>query len=140
MSVPNQPRSPCPVACTLDIVGDKWSLLLIRDLVAGKRRYGEFRASWEKIPTNILADRLKRLESAGVIDKALYQEHPPRWEYTLTERGRELALIVKAMAVWGIRHLEGTELRYENLREAVLRDVAAYEGETANGKEQKTSE
>src|SRR5438105_4349626 len=55
-------RSPCPVACTLDIIGDRWTLLLIRDLLAGKKRYGEFLASPERIPTNILAERLKRLE------------------------------------------------------------------------------
>ena len=60
-------RSRCPVACTLDVLGDRWSLLVVRDLVRGKRRYAEFLESPEGIPTNILADRLKRLASSGII-------------------------------------------------------------------------
>ncbi len=80
-------RSTCPVACTLDVVGDRWTLLVIRDLFKGKKRYGDFLASPEKIPTNILADRLKRLEGEGLISSALYSEHPPRSEYRLTPEG-----------------------------------------------------
>ena len=100
-------RSRCPVACTLDVLGDRWSLLVVRDLVRGKRRYAEFLASPEGIPTNILADRLKRLAAKNVIRARRYSEHPPRLEYALTEKGEELRPILRAMVEWGIRHAGG---------------------------------
>lgn len=103
-------RSRCPVACVLDIVGDRWSLLVIRDLMRGKRRYAEFLASPEGIPTNILAERLKRLKKAGVIASRRYSHHPPRVEYSLTEKGEDLRPIMRAMADWGVRHVEGAVL------------------------------
>src|ERR1700722_3646688 len=81
-------RSPCAVACTLDLVGDKRSLLVVRDLLRGHVAYGELQNSPEGIPTNILADRLKRLEEAGRIAKSAYQEHPERYAYELTEKGK----------------------------------------------------
>jgi DNA-binding HxlR family transcriptional regulator len=102
------PRSPCPVACSLDIVGDRWTLLLIRDLLAGKSRYGDFLASAEHIPTNILADRLKRLEREGLVCRVPYSQHPPRVEYHLTDAGRELGQVVGALAVWGLKHIPDT--------------------------------
>jgi DNA-binding HxlR family transcriptional regulator len=104
-------RSACPVARALDVVGDRWTLLLIRDLLGGKRRYGEFLASSEKIPTNILADRLKRLEREGLIRRVPYSAHPPRDEYELTVQGRELGAAVEALAIWGTRHFPGTRRR-----------------------------
>ena len=94
-------RSNCPVACTLDIIGDRWTLLIVRDLLKGKRRYGEFLESEERIPTNTLADRLKVLENDGIIEKVWYSEHPFRAEYYLTKAGEELGHIVKAMYDWG---------------------------------------
>ena len=100
-------RSRCPVACTLDVLGDKWSLLVVRDLVRGKRRYAEFLESPEGIPTNILADRLKRLSASGVIAPHRYSQHPPRVEYLLTAKGEELRPILRAMVDWGIRHAGG---------------------------------
>ena len=104
-------RSVCPVACTLDVIGDRWTLLLIRDLLGGKRRYAEFLASAEKIPTNILADRLKRLEREGIVRRVLYNAHPPRYEYELTPDGRELGRAVDAVATWGLKHFPGTQRR-----------------------------
>ena len=101
-------RSTCAVASALDVVGDRWTLLIIRDLLRGKTRYGEFLASAEKIPSNILADRLKRLEREGLIESAPYSEHPPRSEYHLTAEGRELGWAVDALATWGLRHFPGT--------------------------------
>ena len=101
-------RSTCAVASTLDIVGDRWTLLIIRDLLGGKTRYSEFLASAEKIPSNILADRLKRLEREGLIESSLYSEHPPRYEYHLTAEGRELGWAVDALATWGLRHFPGS--------------------------------
>ena len=104
-------RSNCPIANVLDIIGDKWTLLVVRDLLLlGKRRYGEFQSSAESIPTNILAERLKRLEAAGIVKKEFYQDKPPRAEYFLTTKGAELAPILKSTAEWGCRHIAGTEL------------------------------
>ena len=100
-------RSRCPVACTLDLLGDRWSLLVVRDVVRGKRRYAEFLDSPEGIPTNILADRLKRLTAAGVISPRRYSRHPPRLEYSLTPKGEELRPILRAMVDWGVRHAGG---------------------------------
>jgi DNA-binding HxlR family transcriptional regulator len=101
-------RSLCPVASTLDLVGDKWSLLVIRDLLHGQHTYSELSASPERIPTNILADRLRRLEEAGLIESAPYQERPVRYAYTLSEKGRELGDVVMALVRWGKRHIPGT--------------------------------
>lgn len=103
----NAKRSPCPVAGTLDIVGDKWTLLVVRDLFSGKKTYSQFQNSPEKIPTNILADRLKRLTRYGIVEKQPYQTHPVRYEYLLTTKGKELGLVLKAMKEWGERYLEG---------------------------------
>jgi DNA-binding HxlR family transcriptional regulator len=105
---PTPLRSSCPVACALDLVGDRWTLLVIRDLFAGKHRFGQFLASPEHIPTNILADRLKRLETAGLLAHMAYSQHPPRYEYHLTERGRTLEPLLDAIAVWGLTQYLGT--------------------------------
>ena len=101
-------RSNCAVASTLDIVGDKWSLLVIRDLFAGKSTYGELLATSERMPTNILADRLRRLEEAGIIEKNAYQERPVRFAYTLTPKGRDMGEILIAIVRWGRKHIPGT--------------------------------
>jgi len=102
-------RSTCPVAGTLDLIGDKWSLLVVRDmLLYGKQTYGEFADSDEGIPTNILAERLKRLEAAGIIRSAKYQERPPRFAYSLTDKGRSLGKILLALVEWGAAHIPGT--------------------------------
>jgi DNA-binding HxlR family transcriptional regulator len=101
-------RSSCAVASTLDLIGDKWSLLVIRDLLHGKRTYGEILQSPEGIPTNILADRLARLKQAGIIESAAYQERPVRYAYTLTPKGRDLGDVVRALVRWGKRHIPGT--------------------------------
>jgi DNA-binding HxlR family transcriptional regulator len=101
-------RSPCAVACTLDLVGDKWSLLVVRDLLRGNVTYGELQNSLERIPTNILADRLKRLEAARLIAKSAYQEHPVRYAYDLTEKGKALSDVLLALVRWGKKHIPGT--------------------------------
>src|SRR5262245_16157886 len=95
------PRSRCPVANTLDILGDKWTLLVIRDLPRGKKTYSELANSPEAIPTNTLAERLKRLEDAGVITSEAYQNRPVRYAYTLTEKGTALKDVLLAMLQWG---------------------------------------
>ena len=94
-------RSQCPVARTLDLLGDRWSLLVVRDMLLGSSKFRQFLASPEKIPTNILSSRLKLLESSGLIKATLYQRHPPRFAYTLTDKGKTLASVVGAIADWG---------------------------------------
>lgn len=106
-------RSACAVANTLDLVGDKWSLLVVRDLLYGKRTYGELAASPEHIPTNILADRLKRLEAAGIISAAAYQQRPVRYAYTLTTKGRALGDVLLALVRWGRENIPGTVILSE---------------------------
>jgi DNA-binding HxlR family transcriptional regulator len=106
-------RSPCPVAGALDLLGDKWTLLVVRDLFAGMKRYGEFAGAMEGIPTNLLADRLKRLEAAGVITSSPYQDNPPRYEYALTPAGEALRPVMRELVTWGLRHLPGTMVRAE---------------------------
>src|SRR3954453_13099148 len=101
-------RSPCAVACTLDLVGDKWSLLVVRDLLRGHVTFGELQNSPEGIPTNILAERLKRLEEAGLLAKSAYQEHPVRYAYGLTEKGKALSDVLLALVRWGKKHIPGT--------------------------------
>ena len=101
-------RSACPIANVLDLVGDRWSLLIVRDmLLHHKHRYGDFLASDEGITTNILADRLKRLEAYGIIEKTLYQHNPVRHDYHLTEKGRDLKPMIMAMVNWGLKYIPG---------------------------------
>ncbi|HSE65530.1 MAG TPA: helix-turn-helix domain-containing protein [Gemmatimonadales bacterium] len=96
-----EPRSDCPIAASLDLIGDRWTLLIVRDLFRGKRRFSEFLASAEGIKTNILAQRLKRLEEAGLLERSPYQKHPPRYDYHLTSQGRDLSPVLTAIYGWG---------------------------------------
>ena len=102
-------RSSCPITNVLDTLGDKWTLLVIRDLVLGKRRYQEFTSSPEKIASNILADRLKKLETSGLVTRHAYQRNPVRYEYLLTEKGEGLKPILEAIIVWGKKHYPGSK-------------------------------
>ena len=95
----------CPVARALDIVGEKWSLLILRDLfLKGPLRFQEFEASLTGIAPNTLSARLKSLEAQGVVETRLYEDHPPRYQYLLTEKGRELRPVLKALYNWGEAH------------------------------------
>jgi DNA-binding HxlR family transcriptional regulator len=116
-------RSACAIANSLDIVGDKWSLLVVRDLLHGKHTYGELARSPEGIPTNILAERLKRLESAGIIVSTPYQQRPVRYAYTLTPKGSALGEVLLAFVRWGKQHIPGT---------VTLSEVAASGGSEAS--------
>ena len=100
-------RSNCAVACTLDLIGDKWTLLIIRDMFFGKTRYKEFQDSEEGIPTNILTNRLRKLESAGLVAKSPYQKNPVRYEYRLTGAGRSLGPILKSIINWAGEYIPG---------------------------------
>jgi DNA-binding HxlR family transcriptional regulator len=95
----------CPVARTLDIIGERWSVLILRDLfLNGARRFQDFENSLSGISPNTLSARLKRLEESGIIERRFYEEHPPRAEDVLTAKGRELGPVMKALRAWGGRH------------------------------------
>ncbi len=105
-------RSPCPIAGALDVLGDTWTLLVMRDLLFyDKHRFAEFLESPERISTNILAERLKRLERCGLVERRRYQERPPREEYYLTVRGHDLLPVLRELIRWGKRHVRGTARR-----------------------------
>ena len=95
-------RSPCPVACSLDIVGDRWTLLVIRDLLLGRTRFRDFAASPEGIPTNILSDRLERLLHHKIIEQIPAHDGTKRFAYSLTNKGKALRPVLKAMRDWGL--------------------------------------
>jgi len=98
-------RSACPVASALDIVGDKWTLVVLRTIFAGRHRYGDLLQMPEKIATNILADRLAHLQRHGLVTRHAYQTRPERFEYRLTEKGADLLPMLQALAEWGCRHI-----------------------------------
>ncbi len=107
--MPKGKRSTCPVACTLDLIGDRWTLLVIRDLACGKQHFNEFCRSPERIATNILADRLERLVAHGLAEKYSSPEQPGREAYRLTAKGKSLGPILTAVARWGIANIKGTK-------------------------------
>ena len=94
----------CPIARTLDIIGDRWTLLVIRDLSLGKTRFKQFLASSPGLSTKLLSERLKRLEQHCLIERVVYSQHPLRAEYRLTDQGLSLEPMVKAIADWGLEH------------------------------------
>jgi DNA-binding HxlR family transcriptional regulator len=96
----------CSIARTLEVVGERWTLLIVRDALLGLHRFDEFLGNLG-IARNVLADRLGRLVDNGILERSRYQDRPARWEYHLTERGRELASPVLALMQWGDRHLAG---------------------------------
>lgn len=97
-------ESSCSIAASLDIVGDRWTILILRDVFRGLHRYDELRRDLD-IPRAVLADRLRRLVAGGVLAKRVYQERPVRHEYRLTEMGRELSPILIGLMQWGDRWL-----------------------------------
>jgi DNA-binding HxlR family transcriptional regulator len=104
-------RSLCPIATTLDIIGDKWTLLIVRDIgLFNKHKNKDFQEAGEKIPTNILADRLKLLVKNGLVEKRLYQSNPPRYEYHLTDAGKGLLPVIKSMAKWAGTYIKGINI------------------------------
>ena len=91
----------CPVATTINLIGNKWKLLIIRDLLASTRRFGELRKNLEGISQRVLTQNLRELENDGLIKRKVYAEVPPRVEYSLNELGRSLLPIISTMAKWG---------------------------------------
>jgi DNA-binding HxlR family transcriptional regulator len=102
-------RSDCAVACALDLLGDKWTLLIVRDLLfAEALKFADFTNADESIPSNTLADRLRRLKDAGIVESHLYSDRPRRYSYSLTDHGKNLAPVVNALAEFGLSHFSGT--------------------------------
>jgi DNA-binding HxlR family transcriptional regulator len=97
----------CPVARALEIAGSRWTLLIIRDLLTGSMRFQDLQEHLPGIAPNVLSSRLKTLEAHGLVRREFYSDHPPRAAYELTDRGRELGVVVLALARWGVRHLGG---------------------------------
>lgn len=116
-------RSNCPLSGSLEILGDKWTLLVVRDFFRGYHRYKEFQQSPEGIPTNILADRLKRLLKHGIVERRVYQRNPTRYDYYLTMRGLDLLDVMLALSHWSSRHIRG--LGVAPTREQVLETLHA---------------
>ncbi|MFN3657522.1 MAG: winged helix-turn-helix transcriptional regulator [Pseudolabrys sp.] len=104
-------RSGCPINLTLEVVGDRWSLLVIRDVIFGNRRHFRelLNRSEEGISSNILADRLKNLVEQGILTRADDPSHKQKGIYSLTDKGIELLPVLAQMAAWGYRHLPVTE-------------------------------
>jgi DNA-binding HxlR family transcriptional regulator len=95
----------CPVARTLDLIGERWTVLLLRDLLLiGPRRFQDFQTSLPGIAPNTLSARLKALEDNGLVRRQLYNDRPARLKYVLTDKGRSLGPILKAMREWGGKH------------------------------------
>ena len=95
----------CPIARTLELLGDKWTLLIVRELLRGKRRFRDIEAGLPGIPPNLLSDRLKVLEQAAIVTREYFRELPPRVEYALTDRGASLDRLLESIAEWGMQHM-----------------------------------
>ncbi|PKN79405.1 MAG: transcriptional regulator, partial [Chloroflexi bacterium HGW-Chloroflexi-9] len=98
----------CSVARSLDVVGERWTLLVLRDAFQGKRRFEEFSRSLP-VARNVLTDRLRTLVEHGVLERRQYEEHPPRFEYRLTPKGMDLYPVIVALIQWGDRYLAGAD-------------------------------
>lgn len=101
----------CPIARTVALIGDRWTPLIVRDLAPGCLRFGELQRSLDNISPKTLADRLRRLEEAGVISRTCFAEMPPRVEYSLTDKGQALLSVVESMREFGDIWLGDTEHR-----------------------------
>lgn len=102
-------RSPCPVSCALDVFGDRWTLLVIRDLMLGRNRFKDFTSSPEGIPTNILSDRLERLQESGLVRQIPAASGGKRMAYELTAKGEALRPTLKSLRDWGLAWEPGTQ-------------------------------
>ena len=95
----------CPVARTLDIIGDRWTILILRDLIReGPRKFQDLQRAFPKMSPNTLSTRLKTLEQHGIVERRIYEDHPPRAEYLLTVKGLELRAVLRTLRLWGEKH------------------------------------
>ena len=99
------PTQFCPVARTLDIVGDRWTILILRDLILeGPRKFQDFQNAFPRMSPNTLSARLKTLEEHGIVERRIYEDHPPRAEYLLTDKGLDLRPVLRTLRVWGEKY------------------------------------
>lgn len=94
----------CPVATTINLIGNKWKLLIIRDLLGGTKRFGELRRSLDGISQRVLTENLRALESDGLLERRVFAEVPPRVEYSLSKTGLSLQPVISSMADWGVKY------------------------------------
>jgi len=100
-----RPDKYCPIARTLDVVGERWTFLILRDLILdGPRKFRDLEQSLSGISPNTLSARLKTLEDSGIVERRFYSDHPPRVEYVLTGKGLELRPVLRALRAWGEKH------------------------------------
>ena len=100
----------CPVARTLDIIGERWTIMLLRDLLLeGPRKFQDFQRSLQGISPNTLSSRLRRLLEHGIVTREFYGEHPPRAQYALTDKGRALGPVLRTLRDWGTTHTRRTK-------------------------------
>ena len=96
----------CPVETTLTLIGDKWKVLILRDLMPGTKRFGELKKSIGTVTQKVLTAQLRQMEASGLLTRTVYAEVPPRVEYTLTDLGRSLRPVLDAMEAWGKAYQE----------------------------------
>lgn len=96
----------CPVEITMGLIGDKWKVLIIRDLLTGTKRFGELKKSLNTITQKVLTNNLRQMETSGLIERKVYAEVPPRVEYSLTDTGLSLKPILDSMVIWGNEYRE----------------------------------
>ena len=99
----------CPVETTLTLIGDKWKVLILRDLLPGTKRFGELKRSIGNVSQKVLTSNLRSMEESGLLTRKVYAEVPPRVEYTLTETGYSLRTVLDAMAMWGTEYKQKTQ-------------------------------
>lgn len=97
---------PCNIAQSLNIIGDRWTLLIIHEILIGHQHFNEIRVSLTGISSNLLSERLKYLEEEGLIEATLYSKHPPRYKYSLTQSGQDLEHVFHSLVIWGRKHLQ----------------------------------
>lgn len=103
----------CPVETTLMLIGDKWKVLILRDLMSGTKRFGELKKSVSRISQKVLTTNLRDMEENGLLSREVFPEVPPRVEYTLTELGRSMSLILDAMARWGTEYKQNAGVKQQ---------------------------
>ncbi len=116
----------CPIARTLDLVGDRWTLLIVRDLFFGRSRFKEFLELSPGMPTRMLSERLKWLEANGLVERSVYSTHPLRADYRLTSVGRSLRPVMEALVDWGLEHAVAPE-EHDEVLEKIERMTAGME-------------
>lgn len=99
-------NQPCPIASALDVLGERWTLLIVRELLEGRSRFSELELQLPGVAPNLLSSRLRKLEEHGIVERRLVEDRPPRYEYVLTEAGKELWIPLRAIGLWGTRHVQ----------------------------------